>query len=654
MEKRLLYLFLTVFSIVPVTMFAQSNDPVIMKVNGKDIKKSEFEYIYNKNNNEESIDKKSLEEYVELFVNFKLKVTEAETQGLDTTASFKTELAEYRAQLAKPYLDNLPVNENLITKEYDRMKDLVEVSHILIAFPGALTGNFKFLPSDTLEAYKKAIQVQNRIRKGENFEKVAAEVSDDEQNAKGAKPGYLGWFTGMTLNIALEEAAFTTSVGKTSLVRSNFGYHIVKVNAKKENPGQINAAHILIFCQDGADTIQVADAQEKINGIYDALQAGGDFAELAKEKSEDTESGTRGGDLGWFGIGMMVPEFQDAAFGINEIGKFSKPFKTQYGYHIVKLLGRKSLEPLAEKKQEIESRLKNSGFFIPLYEQAINDLKVECNFKKEDAAYEALFSFANSAFPTDSLFAATWGDNTDVLFKIGNQSFLVSDFIKPLKSNVRSPYSLSTDLLADRLKYFEYVSLLEVKDELLEGKYPEFRNLVQEYHDGILMFEVSNREVWEKASEDAEGLADFFQKNKQNYSWDKPAYKGYIVWVKDAKMKKKLEKEVSKKHPDEAAKLLVDNHANENDAIKIEKGLFKKGDNTFVDEAAFKGTAAERPEGFPDFFLIGKTLTAPESYEDVKGLIITDYQDYLEKEWLKKLHEKYPVSINKDVLITIK
>ena len=214
---------------------------------------------------------------------------------------------------------------------------------------------------------------------------------------------------------------------------------------------------------------------------------------------------------------------------------------------------------------------------------------------------------------------------------------------------------LSTEFLNDRLQTFEYNSLFETKDRALEGKYPEFRNLMQEYRDGMLMFEISNKEVYTRASEDLEGLTAYFSENKRNYAWDEPYYKGYVVLAKDAKTKKKMQKEIARKTPDDAVQYLYDNYkVGDVSYVKVEKGLFKKGDNAFVDEAAFKSGIAERPAEFQDFFLVGKVLKAPESYNDVRGMVITDYQNYLEEVWLKKLNEKYKVNIFTEVFNTIK
>ena len=647
--------FSLVLIISSVGVFAQANDPVIMSINGKNFKKSEFEYFFNKYNNEEVIDKRSLSEYIELFRNLKLKVAEAESFGMDTTVAFIAELSGYRSSLAQPYLDDMEINEEFVRTEYERMKERVEVSHILIAFPGIKNNNYKTLPSDTLIAFKKAEQIRNRLLKGENFEKLAKEFSDDPAVTQKGRPGYLGWFMGLNINPIFEDVAFNTPVGKIGrIVRSIAGYHIFKIHAKKDN-FQINAAHILIPCPPEADLIQVGDAQKKIDDIYSELMNGAVFSDLAREHSKDPGSATNGGELGWFGINMMVPEFQDVAFDLKEVGDVSKPVKTQFGYHIIKLLGKRSIEPFNDKRKEIEGKLKSSGFFIPLYQPEIDKMKKEYNFQKDDAGYQLLFSKADTLYPVDSLYLSYFETESHTLFTIGNTKYTISQFINFMKKNVHSPYTLSTELLKDRLQTFEYNSLFETKDKSLENKYPEFRNLIQEYRDGTLMFEISNREVWAKSNEDIEGLTAYFDKNKKNYVWDEPYYKGYVVLVKDANTKKKMQKEISRKSPDDAIQYLYDNYrVGDVSYVKAEKGLFKKGDNAFVDEAAFKSGYAERDADLQDFFLVGKVLKMPESYIDVKGVVSADYQDYLEEDWLKKLNEKYIVVVYPEVLDAIK
>ena len=648
--------FSLVLFISSVGVFAQANDPVIMTINEKSFKKSEFEYFFNKFDNEEIIDKRSLNDYIDLFKNLKLKVAEAEAQGMDTTTTFLAEMSGYRAPLAQPYLDNMKVDEKFVRKEYEKMNDMIEISHILVAYPGVKNNDYKIFPSDTLVSFMKAEQIRNRLLKGENFEKLAKDLSDDIETSKNDRPGYLGWFTGLDLSPMLEDIAFETPVGKIGQpIRSNMGYHIFKVHAKKENPGQINAAHILILCPLDADVVQANDAQKKVNEIYGELLNGADFSVLAKENSQDPGSASKGGELEWFGINIMVKEFQDAAFGLKEIGDISKPFKTQLGYHIVKLLGKKPIDPFEEKRMEIENKLKSGGFFIPLYRPEIENMKKEYGFKKDDVGYQLLFSKVNTVYPVDSLFFAHFEKENHTLFTIGDTKYPISQFIDFLKRYVRSPFTLSTDFLNDRVETFEYNSLNEAKDRALESMYPEFRNLIQEYYDGSLMYEISIKEVYTKSSEDTEGLIAYFNKNKQNYAWNEPYFKGYVILARDTKTKSKMQKEISRKTPDEAVQYLYDNYkVGDVSYVKAIKGLFKKGDNAFVDEAAFRTGRAERTDEFQDFFLIGKVLKAPESYIDVRGVVTADYQDYLEEEWIKKLNEKYKIVIFPEVINTIK
>jgi len=655
MRARFISLFLVMSS---AAVFAQANDPTIMTINGKNFKKSEFEYFYNKYNNEDVIDKRSLNDYVDLFKNLKLKVAEAEAQGMDTTASFRTELSGYRNTEAKAYLENLEINEALVKQEYDRMKSLIEVSQILVPFPAIKNNDLKTFPSDTLEIYNRAVQIRNRLLKGENFGKVAEELAKETNAPPAEKPGYLGWFTGLMLTPSFEDVAFNTPVGKIGpLARTNYGYHIIRIDAKKDNQGSINVAHILIMCPQNADSTQVSDSKAKINEIYAQLMSGGDFAALAKESSKDPGSAAKGGDLGWFDFSVrLVPEFKEVAFGMTQIGEISKPFQTQFGYHIVKLLGKKPMEPLEEKRKEIETKYSSSGYYALLHQTGIDKMKKDFGFQKNNAGYQTLFSKANTVYPTDSLYYASFENQETPLFTIGDTKYSVGQFITFLKKNSRSPFTMSTELLDDRLQAFEYNSLFEVKDKSLESKYPGFKNLMQEYRDGILMFNISNQEVWGKASEDTTGLETYFEQNRQRYVWAESQYKGYVVLVKDAKTKQKMQKEISGMNPDKAVQYLLDNYkVGDVSYVKVEKkGLFKKGDDAFVDEAIFKSGVAERPADFQEFFLLGKLLNAPESYTDVRGLVITDYQNYLEEAWIKKLNEKYKVTVYPDIIKTIK
>ena len=660
MKKQI---FILGFSLISLMAIAQNDDPVIMKINGKDVKKSEFEYIYKKNNNEQAIDQKNLQEYVELFKNFKLKVAEAEVQGLDTTQAFIKELNEYRVQLAKPYLSDLPVNESLVKRQYEKSKDFFLISHLMLNVPEKNAEEQQMMgrpapvfPADTLAGYKKADALYKRLAKGEKFEKLVREYSDDESTKAAKKPGLLGWASVFQLPAALESAMHKTSVGKASKpALSVWGYHLIKVNEKRKDPGQIHAAHILVMCQQGADTITVSDAINKIDSIYKVAVNGGDFEELARLYSDDKGSGSQGGDLSWFGFGAMVSEFQDAAFALQNPGDISKPIRTQFGFHIIQLIDKRPAPSFEEKKQEIIARMERGEMATELRKPAVEQMKKELGFTSNESAYKLLMEKAKTVYPTDSAYIATFENDESLLFKVGGISYSIKDFIAFMQSNQNSFFRVSTTFLKDKLNNFEYKSLLAEEDKNLEKKYPDFKNLMNEYRDGILLFEVSNNEVWEKASQDTDGLEAYFKANKADYVWEKPHFKGYVVHCKDAKAMKKMKKQVAKLNHDDAVKFLQENYIVENNAqVKIDKVLTVQGENAFVDQQIFKLGEAQPLADFPVAFVLGKLLNAPEAYTDVRGLVITDYQNHLEKEWISTLNEKFPVIIYEDVVNSVK
>ena len=524
-------------------LLAQANDPVVMKINGKTVKKSEFEYIYNKNNSEDAIDKRSLDEYITLFKNFKLKVAEAETQGIDTTATFRAELNEYRTQLTQSYLET-EKDETLVRQAYDRAQESSEISAILIAFPPMQRG---LIPSDTLALYKKAMEAWTKANNGDDFEALVNEYSDDERSKQIERPGYIGWISPLNLIPALEVPLSNTPAGKVSLpTRFHAGYYILKIHDKKPNP----------------------------EIVYDDL------------------------------------------------------------------------------RKQLENKIEQTGSSYELHQPGIDRWKVGHQYTLDTDVYRLLTETANQSHPLDSLFMATFANSGETLFTLDSQAIPVADFILYMQTNPRSFFILSTEFLSSKFNDFVYEKLTEAENQQLEERYPEFRNLMQEYRDGILLFEVSNREVWEKASADTVGLSQYFDTHKSNYAWSEPHWKGYIVSLKDAKVMKNMQKEIKKMQPDQAAQHLLKKY-NTSDSIqvRIEKGLFVKEQNPYVDEMIFGGVKATPPSPFSNFFLIGKMLPdMPEEYADVKGLVITDYQDYLELEWVKSLNEKYPVEIYRDVI----
>ena len=642
----------SVFTLLALLTFsssfmAQANDPVLMTINGKPLAKSEFEYIYNKNNSNNSLDKKSLEEYVDLFVNFKLKVEEAKAQGLDTTASFINELAGYRSQLTKPYLTDSKVDEETLVEAYNRMKEDVEVSHILIRLGQQPTA------ADTLKAWTTIQKVQKRLEK-EDFNKVAKEMSDDQSAAENG--GNIGWISAFRTVYPFETMAYNTPIGKISKpVRTSFGYHIVKVTGRRANQGEVLTSHIMRFTSKD-DPAMNQRAKVTIDSLYLRLVAGDDFGDLATKFSEDRGTAAKKGELPWFGTGRMVPEFENAAFTIKATNEFTKPVQSAYGWHIIKLLDKRTLASFESLKSDIESKVKRDERASRGESAFVEQLSKAYNVNVNNANLLEFKTLLTSSDLNDSTFKANIVKLSKELISFSQTKFSQKDFANYLIVNPTSQKTIPSEIIDEKMKAFMSEELLKYEDSKLESKHADFRFLMQEYHDGILLFEVSNNEVWDKASKDVEGLKKYFKENKGNYTWEKPHFKGNIVFCKDQATFKAAKSLAKKCDRDSVEKYL---YARLNDSIqyvKVEKGLYVQGENKAVDKFIFKSKAEYVPENeFPYVFVIGKKLkNTPEDYTDVRGLVTADYQDYLEREWIKKLRTKYPVTVEKAVLDTIK
>ena len=625
---------------------AQQPDPVLMTINGKEIYLSEFEYIYNKNNSNNVVDKKSLDEYVDLFVNFKLKVEEAAAQGMDTTQAFRSEFEMYRNQLAEQYMTDEQALEKLLQEAYKRKKEEVETKHILVRIPEAASA------ADTLSAYNKIMEYYQRIQK-EDFEKVAREVSEDPSAAQNG--GYVGWISAMRAPYSFENTAYNTPVGSVSKpVRTFLGYHLVQVMNKRPSQGEVKVAHIFLM-NDRQDSSKNAAVGQRADSIYNRILAGDDFGELAAKLSQDPGSASFKGELPWFGSGQMIPEFERASFALKNNGDVSKPIASQFGWHIIKLIDKKPLAEFDDLRANMENEMKRNERYELINQSFVDNLKKQYDFQVNQEALDEIYLIVDKHTIGDSIFRieikkpnapiATYADQVISQAELG--SILAgSAGYRGVKSDLVNE-SLNR-LVSNRLKAYEMTQL--------GRKYPDYRNLVQEYHDGSLLFEVMNSQVWDKASKDTEGLAQYFNANKTKYAWDKPRYKGCIVYAKD-----KASLDVARNILKRAEKDSVDKYISQrlnNDSIqyvKIEKGLWVEGAHQAVDAKIFKKGKYVPSEDYPYFFLDGKKLNKyPDDYTDVRGAVTADYQDYLEKNWISALREKYPVVIDEKVLKTVK
>lgn len=623
--------------------FLMAQSPVLMTVDGKKVTKSEFEYLFFKNNFIGVSTPKSVDEYLDLYTKFKLKVVDAENLGYDTVASFKREYNSYRNQLAVGYMFDQQLEDSILKEAYQHLQTDVELHNILILFPQNPT------PADTLKAYKKAWEAYGKLAK-QSFDKVAKQYSDDSSAKDNG--GKLGWVTGQMITYAVERVMYNLPVGKYSEpIRTDYGFHIIKVSARRPAVGRVQVAHILKAFPQEATEADKKQVKDDIDGIYKQLLAGVDFELLASQNSDDKATANTGGLLPPFGLGSMVEEFEQAAFALKEKGELSKPVMTSYGWHIIKFEKRLPIESFDKLKSQLLQAFPRDGRAEFVQSEFVGKLKKEYGFSVNQVAYNEVVRYVATHDSIDKN-----ADFSLTILTIGNKKVAQEQFLQNIYNNINKGEKPSAIRLKSLFDQFAANRVLEYEDSQLENKYPEFANLLREYREGILLFSVSNDKVWEKSSKDDEGLQKFFKQNRAKYTWDTPHYKGRIIFCKDKKIAKKIQKELKKMPEDKIGGYLASFNL-DSAMVDQQRGLWKKGESQVIDKLGFKDKTAKftPTEKYPYVFVIGKVIgTEPDSYHDVKGKLITDYQEYLNEQWLQELQNKYKVVIDQKVLTEIK
>jgi peptidyl-prolyl cis-trans isomerase SurA len=629
-------------------------DPILMTVGGDPVTKGEFESIYRKNNQKDTkSDRKALEEYLELFTNFKLKVKAAKDAGKDTVKAFQNELKGYRKQLAQPYLTDKDVNDKLINEAYERMKKDVRASHILIKLGSDPS------PKDTLIAFNKIMGLRNRVLKGEDFGVLASANSDDPSAKQNA--GDLGYFTSMMMVYPFENAAYNTTVGQISMpVRTKFGYHILKVVDTRDAQGQVHVAHIMVKVPENAKDSTVAISRKKIEEIADKVKKGEDFASLASNFSDDRTSGKNGGQLPWFGTGKMVPDFEKAAFDLKKDGDISQIIQTQYGFHIIKRLERKGVQAFDEVKAELKQKVTKDSRSQVSRNSVISKIKAENNFKEDPKALIELISKVDTSYYNGKWKAESAAGFVKPLFNLGNVSYSQQDLAKFISENQskQSKESSLDGLVRKAYDAWKDDKIIAFEDAKLESKYQDFRLLMQEYRDGILLFEITDENVWSKALKDSAGMAGFYENNKLNYMWG-DRLEAVIYKAKDLKVAKESRKLVDKKIKKGTSIEEITKKVNASSQLnlQVEEGVFSKGDNETIDKITWiEGVSPDiiNADGSVTFVEVRKKMApVPKSISEARGLITADYQTFLEKEWIEQLKKKYTVTVDRAVFDTI-
>jgi peptidyl-prolyl cis-trans isomerase SurA len=631
-------------------------DPVIMEIDGNPVTKSEFLQIYLKNNPDPQFDKASLDEYVEMFTKFKLKVAEAEKLGYDTIPKLRKELDGYRKQLALPYLIDSVENQAMVSQAYDRIKNEVRASHILIRVDANAS------PKDTLAAYNKIMALKARIEKGEDFASVAKMKNGSEDPSAASNGGDLGFFTAFQMVYPFEEKAFTTQIGQVSdPFRTRYGYHIVKVTDKRPSRGTIRVAHIMVTTGKDATAEAKGNAEKKINEIYDKLVAGEKWESLVSLHSDDANSVKKNGELPTFGSGTtqrMVPAFEDAAFSLKEVGQFSKPVKTDFGYHIIKLIEWKEVSSFESMKKELQTKVNKDERSKKTQDAFVSKLKANYHYAyKGDKNLKWFNDKLDSTYYLGKWTADGKLKSNKVLFELNGETaaFTQQAFAKYLEKNYRGVKRDENKVVVTKqYKSWEKAAILEYEEAMLPTKYPEYRALLKEYHDGIILYEIMQDRVWNKAVKDTAGLRAYFMENQSKYTWQKRLDATvYECLTKDiaANVSGMLKNDtINSKHV-----LDVVNKDSELN-LKVKMNKFDIAQTPFlVGRNLSKGV--NQAYEFEGKYYVVKVAAVLEpglkEFSEAKGMATSDYQNYLESTWLESLKNTHSVKVNKEVLYQI-
>lgn len=621
-----------------------AKDPVIMKVNGVDVPKSEFEYLYHKNS-QQQVAPQPLDEYVEMFVNYRLKVADAIDSGVDTTASFRQEMAQYRHDLAAPYLADSVFLNRLVQEACDRAREEVKASHIMIFKHGK--------PEEDVMSKARLDSLLREIKGGADFAELAKQYSEDRGTSQ--RGGDLGYMVAGRYPYSFEKVAFSMQPGEVSdITETRMGYHIIKVTDRRPAMGQVRVAHILLMNPQDGNPETMAANKARIDSIYAVAKADpSKFEQLARDFSNDPGSARQGGMLPWFGAGQMVPEFEEVAFTLPN-QSLSEPFQTQFGWHLIYKYDQKGAPSLAEMKPTELNRIQN-----PQDDRyaLVRDNQIERLSKKHKALFnkkatEAIKSYIGQN-GLDSAFYAPAAIDSETLLTIQKKPYSVKDFKSGLRDAIQPDKSLALQYINEALDAYLYRNLIETEEDWLEANQPEYRNLLHEYRNGSLLYETSVKNVWNRAGQDKEGLDQFFQTHRDDYKWIEPRAKGVLVQAKNDSIAQAIAARYAELPKAEAVSRLKKEYKGE---ATVDRILMAKGQNALVDALMFgEGDPTPSNSNYTTCFILdGRILNAPEEVDDVKGQVTGDYQEALEEEWIAALRKKYPVEINRKVLNSVK
>ena len=643
-------LLIFVFLIAPYFLLAQTKE-ILFSIDNHPYYTDEFIRVYNKNLDLVKDDsQKDLEKYLDLFVGYKLKVEKANKLGLQNGTNYQNELKSYRNQLSKNYLNDSKVTNELVREAYDRMQQEVRASHILVLVDEGASAE------DTLKAYNKILDIKKRLDAGEDFVKVAQQFSEDPSVKENN--GDLGYFSAFRMVYPFENAAYKTNVGQASKpFRTRFGYHIVKVVDKRVNRGEVSVAHIMILKQ--GEAAQQEKALATINDIYKKIQQGESFESLAQQFSEDKSSAPKGGVLQRFGSGQLSSEeFENVAFDLKTPNQISAPFESQFGWHIVKLIEKHPVRSYDEMKAELEDKIKRDERSLLITNSLAKKVRSKYSFTKDAKLIAKIKGTVN-----DEFYSQTWvvpekaKELNGVVLTINKDKkvngALFLDFIaSKQKSNIKTkPVSKLVDELFEK---FVDEQMIAYYNDNLENEFPEFKNVMDEYRDGLLLFDLMEKEIWNRAKNDTIGLNEFFKNNIKNYQWKK-RYSVDILSSTDVKVIEKAQKFLKKGKSLEYIKEQLNKDGKIN--VMSKSGMYEEDYDVLPQFNGLSKGVTSIVSKDKYYFVVNVTDEKPAGAKELsecKGKVISDYQQYLENHWVDELKKEFTININKDVFSKVK
>lgn len=625
-------------AIACVSGFAQNKkaakSQTLFSVKGEPVTTDEFLYLYKKNHQgKDEFSKQKIQEYLDLFINFKLKVKEARHRGIDTTAVFLKEYTSYKEELKKPYLPESKILDSLVTITYNRLQEEVRVSHIIVLLKSDAS------PADTLQAFNKITEIKKKVDTGEDFSSLAALYS--EEPMASASKGDLGYFTAMQMVYTFENAAYSGKPGDiVGPIRSQFGYHILKIIDRKPARGEVEVSHIMIGTKDRT----TEKAKDQIFEIYDQLQGGMSWGDLCKQYSDDPGTKNNGGKLRPFGVRAMagVPEFERVAFSLQKPGDISDPFQTQYGWHIVRLEKKIPLPPFSELSASLRNRVARDERVQVSRQALIQKLKKEYSFSENTSAKSRMM-----ALPDSSLMKGKWkipagfSSGKETLFSIRSKKIACQDFLSYISKNQKPTGQQPLQYTEQLYTSFVEKTINDVLEDQIISTHPDFVMLLQEYYEGILLFDIMESEVWKKASDDSTGQQKYFIDHIKDYAADERAVTT-IYTSGSAETIAVLKADLEKNDTTSISRLV------QSKSVRQEKGTFQKQDRPALAKIEWKpGLYSAENNGI--YYLVQiREIVEPgqRSFDEARADVISDYQNYLERNWLELLRTKYPVKIN--------